>query len=422
MKAQQVNVAGVVKDKITHTGVPYATLSFARNKGFTGDSTGYFTGKLEKGKYTVVIKAVGYEATSFEWNIDSALNQQNFDLQPTKRRLATVTVKGVQQRMSDVRLLTQTAGTTIYAGKKNELIDLNTISANTAINSTRQVYAKVPGVNIIENDEAGVQLSIATRGLNPNRTTEFNSRQNGYDIAADPIGYPENYYTPPTDALDNIEIIRGAASLQYGTQFGGLLNFKLKQGPTDKPFELVSKQTVGSYGFFNSFNSIGGQDKKLNYYAFYDFKRSDGWRDNTGFNVHNAYISLKYALTPKLTLGFEYTLMYYQMQQPGGLTDEEFKANPRQSLRNRNWFAATWNIPALTLNYAIDTSSLLSVKLYSLIADRKNVGNLNAIIYPDNPSIPRTVMDDDYRNYYLEARYIKHYNLVNNISSSFLSG
>ena len=419
---QQVTVSGVVTGRDTHTRVPYATLLFNNTIAGRCDGGGNFHIQLPSGKYTVVVKATGYETKSYAWEVTSSSLIKAFELEVAVKQLSVVTVKGQQQHLSDVRLLTQTVGTTIYSGKKNEIIDLNNTPANTAINSVRQLYSKVPGVNIIENDEAGIQLGIATRGLNPNRTTEFNSRQNGYDIPADPIGYPETYYTPPSDGLDAIEIIRGAASLQYGTQFGGLLNFKFKQGPTGKPFELVSKQTAGSYGFFNSFNSIGGQDGKLNYYAFYNFKRGDGWRQNTGFNVHNAYVSLKYALNSKLTLGFDYTFMYYQMQQPGGLTDEEFKQNPRQSLRNRNWFSANWNIPALTLDYAIDTTSLLSVKAYALIANRKNVGNLNPLNQPDNILIPRTVMNDEYRNHYLEARYIKHYNLIGNLSSSLLTG
>ena len=421
---QQLTVSGIVKDQAAGSGVPNATLQFSGGSSISiaCDSTGAFHIQLPGGKYTVVVKATGYASQSFSWEVMPSTLIKIFTIKSTVTQLSTVTVKGQQQHLADVRLLTQTVGTTIYSGKKNELIDLNNTPANTAANSARQIYAKVPGINIIENDEAGIQLGIATRGLNPNRTTEFNSRQNGYDIAADPIGYPETYYTPSTDGLDAIEIIRGAASLQYGTQFGGLLNFKFKQGPTDAPFELVTKQTAGSYGFFNSFNSIGGQDGKLNYYAFYDFKRGDGWRQNTGFDVHNAYVSFKYALTSKLTLGFDYTFMYYQMQQPGGLTDAEFKADPRQSLRSRNWFSANWNIPALTLDYAIDTTSLLSVKAYALIADRKNVGDLNPIIYPDNPSTPRTVMDDDYRNFYLEGRYIKHYKFIDNLSSSFLAG
>jgi len=352
--------------------------------------------------------------SSVKAQVDSASTQKVF-------MLDSVSVIGVQ-RPWDVRSQMQTVGTTIYAGKKNELVDLNTLVANTAINNARQLYSKVPGINIIENDQSGVQLSIATRGLNPNRTTEFNSRQNGYDISADPIGYPETYYSPPTDALDNIEIIRGAASLQYGTQFGGLLNFKFKKGSVDKPFDLVTKQTVGSYGFFNSFNSVGSQSKNLNYYGFYNFKHSDGWRTNTGFNVHNGYASLKYSLTKKITLGLDYTFMYYTMQQPGGLTDQEFKTNPRQSLRNRNWFSATWNIPALTLDYAINSDNLLSVKVYSLLGNRKNVGNLNSITQADNLSMPRMVQNDKYQDIYMETRFIHHYKLVKNIKSSFLAG
>ncbi|MGC4023596.1 MAG: TonB-dependent receptor [Cyclobacteriaceae bacterium] len=421
LNAQQVTVTGVVQDETTYERISFATLIFTKDKICVSDSTGHFSCDLQKGRYTVVVQAENYDAKSFDWNVAESLNK-NFYLRPmASRQLSEVIIIGMQ-RPWDVRSQLQTVGTTIYAGKKNELIDLNTLSANTAINNARQLYAKVPGINIIENDQAGVQLSIATRGLNPNRTTEFNSRQNGYDISADPIGYPETYYSPPTDALDNIEIIRGAASLQYGTQFGGLLNFKFKKGPENKTFDLVSKQTVGSYGLFNSFNSVGGQNKKMNYYGFYNYKRSDGWRANTGFGIHNAYISLKYSLSEKLTLGFDYTFMYYQMKQPGGLTDLQYYQNPRQSLRNRNWFDATWNVPALTLDYAIDSDNLLSVKAYSLLADRKNVGNLNPVNYPDDVNSPRTVMNDVYRNYYLEARYIHHYKLVHEIQSSFLAG
>lgn len=35
------------------------------------------------------------------------------------------------------------------------------------------------------------------------------------DISSEVFGYPETYYTPPMEALGKIEVIRGAASLQY---------------------------------------------------------------------------------------------------------------------------------------------------------------------------------------------------------------
>ncbi|WP_017258657.1 TonB-dependent receptor domain-containing protein [Pedobacter arcticus] len=419
--AQQIPVSIFAKDSISKQAIPFARLYLNGDRNYTSDINGVFSLGIERGKYKGIISADGYKTQAFSWDIVANEGSRTFLLQESIYQLDGVTVKGVKDPFS-VTSQTKTKGTTIYEGKKNELILLSSKPANTAINSTRQIYAKIAGVNIIENDDAGVQLSIGTRGLNPNRTTAFNSRQNGYDISADPIGYPENYYTPPTDGVESIEIIRGAAGLQFGTQFGGLLNFNMKKGSTSKPFELVTKQTAGSYGFFNSFNSIGGQQKNLNYYGFYNYKRSDGWRKNTGFDIHNGYASLQYALSKKLTLGFDYTFMDYQMKQPGGLTDIQFKQDARQSTRSRNWFAANWNIPALSLDYTIDSNNFLSVKTYALIATRKNVGNLNPIIFPDDASQPRIVMNDEYRNYFVESRYIHHYQLVENLKSSLVGG
>lgn len=419
--AQKINVSGLIKNNESGIGIAYAMLIFQDNQYFVCDSTGRFFFQLNKGKYNIEVRAVGYKATIFSLDVkEGSMETKVLKLKSTDEPLADVNITAVKTGWG-TKLQTEIVGTTIYTGKKNEIIEIGKISANTSINSARQLYASVPGVNIIENDEAGIQLGIATRGLNPNRTTEFNSRQNGYDISADPIGYPETYYTPPSDGLSSIEIIRGAASLQYGTQFGGLLNFRFKDGPKDKPFELTTKQTAGSYGFFNSFNSVGGQYKKVNYYGFYNYKRGDGWRPNSGFDVHNAYGAGKYVLSKKMTLGIEYTFMYYTMQQPGGLTDTAFGRDARQSVRDRNWFSATWNLPALTLNYTMDENNLLTSKVYALIADRKNVGDLNAINQPDN-LLPRTVMSDKYRNIYMETRYIHHYNLGNNLRSAILAG
>ncbi|WP_373398957.1 TonB-dependent receptor plug domain-containing protein [Algoriphagus halophilus] len=117
----------------------------------------------------------------------------------------------------------------LYEAKKSEVILPENMTANLSTNNARQVYSKVVGLNIWENDGAGLQLSIGGRGLDPNRSSNFNTRQNGYDISADALGYPESYYTPPLEGIGKIQIVRGAASLQYGTQFGGLVNFQMKR-------------------------------------------------------------------------------------------------------------------------------------------------------------------------------------------------
>ena len=166
--------------------------------------------------------------------------------------LDEVTLIANKKKSFQLRKLKDVEGTTINAGKKNEVILLTQAIGNIASNNSRQIYSQIPGLNIFESDDAGIQLNIGGRGLNPNRSSNFNTRQNGYDISADVLGYPESYYTPPAESLKEIKIIRGAASLQYGTQFGGLVNFIFKEPEIDKKIELLSRNTIGSNNLYTN--------------------------------------------------------------------------------------------------------------------------------------------------------------------------
>jgi Fe(3+) dicitrate transport protein len=326
----------------------------------------------------------------------------------------TLTVSG---RLKDIE------GTSVYAGKKTELIQMANVNANLATNNTRQIYARIPGLNIWEYDRGGLQLGIGGRGLSPNRSSNFNIRQNGYDISADALGYPESYYTPSTEGLERIEIVRGAAGLQYGPQFGGLVNFVMKEGPEEKRFELVTRQTGGSFGFFNTFNSIGGTvaKGKLNYYSFYQYKRGDNWRPNSHFDQHNGYAHVAYDLSDKLKVTAEYTLMKYIAQQPGGLTDEQFETDPSLSVRARNWFSVDWNLIALKADYLFSDNARLNWRTYTLQGGRKALGILSYINRPDNGGL-RDMQTDRYSNFGSEMRFIQRYKLSGNNKSTFLGG
>src|ERR1700733_4375817 len=180
-------------------------------------------------------------------------------IQPSRR---VTVLDSVQVRVSGktfgITRLKDIDGTGIYAGKKSEVVVLKDITANTATNNARQIYSRVAGLNIYENDGgAGTQLAIGGRGLDPNRVSNFNTPQNGYDISADALCYPESYYTPPAEVLDRIEVVRGAASLQYGTQFGGMINFKMNQGADTSKISVTERLTGGSWNFINSSTSMG---------------------------------------------------------------------------------------------------------------------------------------------------------------------
>jgi Fe(3+) dicitrate transport protein len=305
----------------------------------------------------------------------------------------------------------------IYAGKKLAVIRLEKLNADLSTNNTRQIFGKIPGITIWENDGSGIQAGIAARGLSPNRSWEFNVRQNGYDVSSEVFGYPEAYYTPPMEALETIEVIRGAASLQYGPQFGGLVNYKVKKGDPNKVLSFETQQTVGSYGLFNTFNALGGTYKKLSYYGYMHHRSADGWRANGAYQTFTGYISANYQLNKKMNIGVEYSKMDYESQQPGGLTDQQFTENHRQSNRARNWFGAPFETVALTFDYQITTNTSLKIKSFGNFASRNSVGYLRAINIKDsiNPSTDqyaaRQVDRDNYENYGSELRMTSRYKL-----------
>lgn len=305
----------------------------------------------------------------------------------------------------------------IYAGKKNEIILLEHTPANAVTNNARQIFAKVPGVMVWESDGSGTQLGIATRGLSPNRSWEFNMRQNGYDIAPDVFGYPEAYYTPPMEALERIEVIRGAASLQYGPQFGGLLNMRIKQAPTDQKFSFETSNTAGSYGLFSTFNAIGGTVGKFNYYGYINHRFADGWRENSEYKVTNGFVRLGYRFNDKLQASVEGTYYTYENQQPGGLTDAQLQGNPQQSFRSRNWFNAPWFVGNVTLQFTPSANFEATLRISHIDSERNSVGFIRAINIRDtlNEKLgtfnPRQVDRDFYSNWSAELRTLTKYNL-----------
>jgi Fe(3+) dicitrate transport protein len=151
----------------------------------------------------------------------NAQNKSQFTDSLAPKYLQTVTVVGRNSK-SDIHQMPEIVGTSIYAGKKSALIVMDNVNGNVVTNNMRQVMAKIPGIQIWESDGSGIQIGIAARGLSPNRSWEFNVRQNGYDISADPYGYPEAYYNPQLQAVQRIEVLRGQGSLQYGPQYGKL--------------------------------------------------------------------------------------------------------------------------------------------------------------------------------------------------------
>ena len=351
----------------------------------------------------------GYEILEFESSYlkDGTVLQ----LKPINKVLTEVEVIARNSKIFSLKRLKDYEGTSISSGKKNEVILISESLANLSTNNARQIFSQVPGLNIFQNDDAGLQLNIGGRGLDPNRTSNFNTRQNGYDISADVLGYPESYYTPPAEALDRIEIIRGAASLQYGTQFGGLVNFVFKNPMKEKKLNLKIRNTLGSFNLFTNFSEVSGSSGKFSYYAFYNHKQGQGFRPNSEFNSENSYLNINYDFNSTTNLALELTYLSYLSQQAGGLDDRMFKQNPLQSIRSRNWFNVDWLLYNIKVFKKINDKTNFSFQFFGLDASRKALGfRVNRVSQIDSND-QRDLIVGNFNNFGFESKLLKEYNV-----------
>ncbi len=423
--AQSGSVDGTVRDK---SGNPLSNASITLEKtkyGSISNDLGEF--RIENvpvGNYSIRISIVGYTAVTQPVEIKAyETTKVNLEMEEKIELLQEIEVSGVRS-ITGMGYMEDHGGV-IYSGKKTEVLLLDSVDANTALNNPRQVLGRVPGANYSETEGSGFPSNgIGFRGLNPTQSVETNTRQNGYNITGDLYGYPESYYLPTLEAVERIEVTRGASSLQFGPQFGGVINYIMKKGSTTRPIEVMIQQTGGSFGMYNSFTSVGGQIGKFNYYGYLQFQEAQGWRPNSDYRKVTGYGRVEYRASKKIKVGVEYSILRNRIHMPGGFTDSMFYANSRASYRARNWLTSPWNILSATLDWKVSQRTSLSVKstLNSSARDlvwRNEDGGPQALDVIDpitNAYVSREVEHEGFTSSTTEVRLLSHYKLgrVNN--------
>lgn len=334
------------------------------------------------------------------------------------RQLAPVTIEGTAVR-NRIDALEPISGTYIFDGKKTEKISVLNLDAQITEKNARQIFAKVPGIFVYDMDGAGNQINISARGLDPHRAWEFNVRKDGILINSDMYGYPAAHYSMPLEHVERIEIVRGTGALQYGAQFGGMINYISKSADTGKAIAFESYNTLGSYHLLSSYNSISGRIGKWTYKSYAANRSRDGYRDYE----HSAYdaqgVMVQYQMNSKTLLNLDWSRSNYLYRMPGPLTDSMFLVNPRQSTRTRNYYSPEIQIPSLRLEWNPDGRRSLRFSASAVLGSRKSVlfdkpaNVLDSIVAQTLQFNSRQVDIDGFKSLTTELRYLQQYAIFN---------
>lgn len=313
--------------------------------------------------------------------------------------------------------LPETQNAWLWAGKKNEVILPQASDVNIAERSARQLFAKVPGVFVYDMDGAGNQINISTRGLDPHRGWEFNIRANGVITNSDMFGYPASHFSVPMEAIERIELVRGAGSLQYGAQFGGMLNYVLREPDTSRVLGAEIIASAGAFGMFSHYVGLSGGKGRWRYGAYTNRRSSKGYRESSASDFDAQGLQVHYHAGKGLRLQASLGRSCYRTQLPGPLNDSLFQADPRQATRNRNYYSPEIYVPAFKAEWQPNQQTFVSFVSSAVLGSRNSVlfdrpATVADLIDPITLQYaPRQVDIDRFNSYTQELRVLHHYRI-----------
>lgn len=286
------------------------------------------------------------------------LAQQKEAKEGGKYRLeeVTVTATGIKEKLWDIP-----GAVTVITRQEIE---------ESGAQSVDQVLKRVPGLNYVDEDGRGLKPSIGLRGLDPVRSRRVMVLVDGkFPIGTQLYGDPAAYYMIPLERVERIEVIRGGASVLYGgVSVGGVINFITKKGPVEPETKIST--AFGSNNALTVQTMTGGTNGNLNYLLSGLRRQGDGWRKRSKFAVNDYTLRLGTKLdeASDLTINFNW---YDEVDEtPGGLTQAQYDANPKQSQHPFDEFNSKRANMDLTYKRDITDKQSISISSYGSYFER----------------------------------------------------
>src|SRR3990170_4995050 len=166
-----------------------------------------------------------------------------------------------------------------------------------------EMFKKVAGLNVVDEEGAGLRANIGIRGLDPDRSRNVLMMEDGIPIALAPYGEPEMYYTPAIDRMRSIEVLKGSGSILYGPQtIGGVINYVTNDPPLDSRTTLNLRG--GKDGYFVGKASYGTTIDNVGVHFNFLHKQADKL-GITNFDINDITAKIKFGIGERSRIGIK---------------------------------------------------------------------------------------------------------------------
>ncbi|WP_024557579.1 TonB-dependent receptor PqqU [Franconibacter pulveris 1160] len=286
----------------------------------------------------------------------------------------------------------------------------------------------VPGLQIQNRQNYAQDLQLSMRGFGSRSTYGVRGIRMYVDgipaTMPDGQGYTSNF---DLNSIDSVEVLRGPFSALYGNASGGVIDVKTETG--SQPPKIEAGTWYGSYGSVRyglkatGATGDGTQAGDVDYSVSTTRFTTHGYRDHSGArkNLANAKLGVRLDDASKLTLIFN--SVDIKANDPGGLSRDEWKENPRQSPRGDqyNTRKSTKQTQAgLRYDRALSENDDISVMAYA--GERETVQYQSIPRAPQlNPTHPGGVIDLTRHYQGIDSRWT-HRGDLGDVPFSFTTG
>ncbi|MGR7259516.1 TonB-dependent receptor PqqU [Klebsiella aerogenes] len=251
--------------------------------------------------------------------------------------------------VANVHASTNDEQTMVVTATPTAISELDTPAAVSVVNGDDMLQAAprinlseslgaVPGLQVQNRQNYAQDLQLSIRGFGSRST--YGVRGLRLYVDGIPATMPDGQgQTSNIDigSIDSLEVLRGPFSALYGNSSGGVINVNTQTG--SQPPTIEASSYYGSFGTWHyglkATGAVGDgtQAGDVDYTVSTNRFTTHGSRDHSGArkNLANAKLGVRINDVSKLTLLFN--SVDIKANDPGGLTYDEWRNNPRQSPR-----------------------------------------------------------------------------------------
>jgi Fe(3+) dicitrate transport protein len=251
--------------------------------------------------------------------------------------------------------------------------------------SGNEVFRKIAGVNVVDEEGLGLRANIGIRGLDPDRSANVLVLEDGIPVQLNPYGEPELYYSPSIDRMAAVELLKGSGQIMFGPRtIGGVVNYITADPPSERETSVTLRG--GSSGFLGLQLGYGNTFGNAGMRVHYLHKRADKI-GVTGFEIHDLNAKFRLMLSEKSSLGIKLQVYdelsnatYIGLTQPMFDREEYYPVMaPDDQLRVRRYALGT------THKYLISKNLKLISTAYLYTTDR----NWRRQAFSSSPTAPK---------------------------------